>query len=141
MKADCHSRTGTAPGARATGELIQRLRDEVSALTHERDALLNQVDALRGRIAELEGQNAALEQPVRQQAHALFGRKTLPAVEVTHGCVPNLWQPGILQQMENQDFLREQRWVGGSRMPWSGSGGSAAPDRCPVAPFRSGALS
>ncbi len=74
---ELHTRRG---GAR---ELVHRLQDEVAALERERDDLRGQVEELRAtvavrdtRIAELEAQNATLDQRVRQQAHALYGRKT-----------------------------------------------------------------
>jgi transposase len=56
---------------------------EIADLRRERDALRVRVGELTAalaardaRIAELEGQKAALEERLRQQAHALYGRKT-----------------------------------------------------------------
>ena len=58
-------------------------------------------------IAERLGLEGIVDRHVpkgQQEAEPVKGRETL-----FEGCVPNLWQPGILQQMENQDFLREQK--------------------------------
>ena len=74
---------GEAHARRDDRGVVQRLRDEVATLERERDGLRRQVEELRAtlvtrdaRIAELEGRNADLAQRVRQQAHALYGRKT-----------------------------------------------------------------
>lgn len=71
------------PRRGAAREFVQRLHDQVAALERERDDLRSQVEELRtavavrdARIAELEALNATLDQRVRQQAHALYGRKT-----------------------------------------------------------------